>query len=295
MHPATINHRYKFGFFLTLVAVGLCLLFDASLKQTAGALILGFAAALLLGGLKIRTLQIIGCVIVSASGVAIVGARLMSWRDTTEQAAHEYDDGLLDLLGAIARPAFTEVSPITAPSPVTLDMSKSVPLNSSPTSAIGGRRASQPASMEDFNKYLVPKTRSNNPWAIVKSEPLPKTLKIVEIPESAKKWEKRFPINSSGKIPILPDYSGGDKQSDDVGPFMLVTSIPFPQDESDSEIMSFFQAEILHPRPVVSLKNALRAELRFVLLGLALFTAGVFGVIWLAWARPTKSQVAESA
>jgi hypothetical protein len=323
---ADINRRYKFGLFLTLVAVGLCLLFDASLKQTAGALILGFSTALILGGLSVRTLQFIGTLVVLASGMAVVGVTVSDWRDATEGRGHDYDNAILDLKVAIPNAEWSNDRPITSAQPdaqvsafaamirakypgayddlsdddlarktlakypqysdllppgygrVTLDLSKSQPIKGLPNGAIV--------------RPLKPARKQQDQWEIVKSE------RIVELPASAKKWERRFPVADVSvtndfivdEKNTLPVGATGDMQRDEAGQFVVLSKVPFPSDKSGSEIMQYFQTKILRPRPVFSLRAALHAEIRPVSIGLALFVAGAFGCIWLAWTRPRRAE-----
>ena len=394
----TINRRYKFGFFLTLVAVGLCLLFDASLKQTAGALILGVSAALLLGGLSVRTLQIIGCLIILASGVAIVAVAISNWRDANEQAAHEYENAILDLKDAIASPEWSNFRPITsvkldplvsafaalirtkfpgayddlsddelarktlakypqyadllptgyghdiqvktsdgvthhfpagtAPeviertirkyvSSIDPDFAKAPPDqqraylahiirdDQMPQAPIGsqpkgvGAQVGYNALARKFGGTSTPPTstapKESGPWEKYASL---NGTKIVKMPETTKKWEKRFPILVANQKKdfiateknTFPTNTVADMQSDAAGRFMVVSKIPFLSDESDSDILRYFQTEVLRPRPVFSLRAALRAEIRPVSIGLTLFVAGAFGCIWLAWARPRNRE-----
>lgn len=323
-----MNRRHKVGLLLTLIAVGLCLLLDASLKQTAGVFVLSVAASLLIGGLKARTLQIIGCLTVSALGLLIIGARLLSWRGTTKQAAHEYDNAILDLNDAIPYPAEScaanaptsriDISAGMVPKTPRLESNKGEFTNIRPidpwaivkTEPLPSARAGVP-QVNPNTKYLVPKQGAHGQIDL-SSGFVPKTQdsgrgtqpcvpsdlwnylrKVVVLPESTKKWERRIPI--SGDRTTLPRDSREDQQSDDAGTFVLVTSVPFPEAESNTEVMRYFQAEILRPRPVISLRVALRAELLSILLGLALFATGMLGCIRLVSAIHPKGRPADAA
>jgi hypothetical protein len=78
LSPSSINRREKAGIFLVLVAVGISLLLNLSVKQVAGIASLGVAATWLVGGVSLRTLRAIsGLACLSAFGILIP----VAWSD----------------------------------------------------------------------------------------------------------------------------------------------------------------------------------------------------------------------
>jgi hypothetical protein len=75
-----VNRREKVGVFLVLVAVGISLLLNLSVKQVAGVASLGIAATWLVGGVILRTLRGISAVACFASLVILMPVAWSDWR-----------------------------------------------------------------------------------------------------------------------------------------------------------------------------------------------------------------------
>lgn len=98
-----LNLRHKLGLFLAVVATGFTLLLEASAKQTAGVLLLGVAAAWLIGSLSARTLGIVGCLLVCTLGLFIAVLPVKVDWDTYQRTSREYDFAVSQLREAIAK------------------------------------------------------------------------------------------------------------------------------------------------------------------------------------------------
>jgi hypothetical protein len=67
-----LNRRHKVSLFLVLVAAGLSLFSEASLKQTAGIVVLGLAATWFIGSLSVRVVGIVLSLAAFACGLFLV-------------------------------------------------------------------------------------------------------------------------------------------------------------------------------------------------------------------------------
>ena len=85
----------------------------------------------------------------------------------------------------------------------------------------------------------------------------------VEVPEAAEKWVR----------PESADPSNGWS-------LVVPMKVDFPGNMSEADIMKTFET-ILLPRPTFSLAGTLRAHVWSLTGGLALFTAGLLGFVWL--------------
>ena len=102
MNYTNLNRRHKVGLFLVIVATGLGLFLDASMKQTAGVVLLGLAATWLIGSLGLRTLWLLSSVVVSGIGIFITAKPILEEWESFRSSSEVYARGLSDLHVAIA-------------------------------------------------------------------------------------------------------------------------------------------------------------------------------------------------
>ena len=86
---------------LKIVATGLGLFLDASMKQTAGVVLLGLAATSLIGSLGLRTLWFLSSVVVSGIGIFITAKPILEEWESFRSSSEVYARGLSDLHVAI--------------------------------------------------------------------------------------------------------------------------------------------------------------------------------------------------
>ena len=82
-----LNRREKSGVFLVLVAVGIGLLLNISVKQAVGIALLGIAATLLVGGVSLRTLRAISAAACLAGLAILIAVGASDWRTYREWTA----------------------------------------------------------------------------------------------------------------------------------------------------------------------------------------------------------------
>jgi hypothetical protein len=112
-----LNRRHRTGLFLVLVAAGVSLFLEASAKQTAGAVVLGIAAAWAFGSLGLRMLGLLSCTLVCAVGLGILGVPVWQDWNSYQTSVQDYDSAIAELRDTVANaPVYTIESPDLAPS-----------------------------------------------------------------------------------------------------------------------------------------------------------------------------------
>lgn len=81
MISPNLDRRHKAVLFLVLVAAGISLIAEASAKQTTGVVLLGFAAAWLLGSLRLRVVWLLSSLIACAAGIFTTGQPVLAFID----------------------------------------------------------------------------------------------------------------------------------------------------------------------------------------------------------------------
>jgi len=250
MRYPTLNRRHQAGLFLVVVAAGVSLFLEASIKQTTGIALIGLAATWLLGSLSIRAFSILCCLTVFALGFSI--AAFPFWEDwqAWNGSSKQYALAIEDLRLAIAS------APVQAFDP---DKFHQQYLNA-PKRKNGEEIWEQvwppgaPDTLpEDFidKKNPVPGASPQAPPSHLASSP--GSTKTIDLPESAQEW-KRPNVKESGAS--------------------------FPSETPDETILRSIERDFLIPAPTFSLWASLRMHLLPILLGFALAAAGLSGCGW---------------
>jgi len=280
---SNLNRRHKVGLFLAVAATGLSLLLEASAKQTAGILVLGIATAWLIGSLSSRTLGIVACLLACASGLVMAAKPVKEDLDRYRLASQQYESAVDQLRDAIAKAptvtwdVFDPVSEARKRWPGFKDWDDArilknlndaqkfravFPDYSLLTQRIAvydpqGRRGTIPlAQIEDVLKQGYKLYDGGKPGP----------TKTVDIPESAREWER-------------PQPEGSD--------WVDVTA-SFPSEKSNEDILREFETRILRPKPSFSIMAAIRAHRMPFSIGAALTVSGLLACLWLS-RRPRGS------
>lgn len=256
-----LNRRHKAGLFLALVATGLSLFLQTTIKQTLGVLLLGLALGWLLGSLNVRTLGIVACFLVCAVGLVMAVVPIRNDWESYRISAQDYDAAIAELRRAVAKASQA--------------VGGGMPPETLPPDFFYRKRAGSKAGEKEAHYQLYDTSRldvvehaclgtlkfpHNMPYEErnrLIEEIKKKKCKMVEIPTSTQKWERP------------PDESG-----------FLLTGIPFPNNATDEEIVSSIQAKELLPRPSFSIKAEIASHRVPFFTGSALVTLGVLGFIF---------------
>jgi hypothetical protein len=98
----SLNRRYKVGLFLVIVTTGLALFLDATLKQTAGIVLLGLAATWLVGSLSLRVLWAASSIVACGAGIVIGGKPILDNWQNYRVSAQDHKQAVADLRAAVA-------------------------------------------------------------------------------------------------------------------------------------------------------------------------------------------------
>lgn len=256
MSSFSLNRRHKAGLFLVLVASGLSLLFEASVKQTAGIVLLGTAATWLFGSMSLRTLGFASSSLVSIIGLYVAISPILDARYAYLAESESYDFALAEIRTAVA----------SAPRPAL----GAQQLSQRDIQDLQQIRARLPAGDPRIGKIdALLQERINLPPGFVLEEPL---LMPVQIPEAAQKWVRPDSI-------VALWYRATSKN----------IPIPFPGDASEDAIMAEFQAKYLLPRPTFSVATSIMANREIVISGSLLCALGLLGFAGMLWReRKTK-------
>ena len=278
MPGLTLNRRHKFGLFLVLVAAGISLLLEATVKQTAGAVVLGIAAAWAFGSLSPRTLAFFSCSLACAAGLSLAGVPMWQDWNSYKALAQDYDSAISKLRDAVAK---TTVEP-----PLTLPADFFEKQNQMVNTLRQDREfmsAKSPADQKGYVAYLDPKFKKLSPSDqdgmlayITGKVPGRRT---VQIPEAARKWMRPGAIEK-WKQPDIKDSKWIDRTE---SAWVNVTTgdpdprYAYPADVSTDEMVKYIQSNDLLPRPVFSVGAALDSHRMTSIVGLTFVIAGLLG------------------
>lgn len=261
MLSLTLNRRHRAGLFLVLVAAGLSLFLEASVKQTAGIALLGLAATWLLGSLSIRALGILCSLTVFAVGFSV--AAIPVWEDwqTWYGSFKQYTAAIEDLRLAISKAPVMELDkePLRAdqldtvqhPTLGTLRFPKDMPYQER-NEAIKNLEKSAPKKKSDEGDW-VDVAPPEAPHALRIESNAAGPTKTIDLPESTQRWKR----------PNVSE-SGGE----------------FPSKTPDETILLSIKRDFLLPEPTFSLGASFRLHLLTILVGFALAAAGLSGCGW---------------
>ena len=278
-----LNRRHKAGLFLVLIATGLSLLFEASAKQTAGVVLLGLAATWLFGSLSLRTLGIIACLLACASGLFIAAYPVEADWERYQITFREYAFAVSQLRVAIANAStltwdkvFDPVSEARKRWPRYRDLDEALILKGlndpqrfrAAFPDYGGLPQQIVIYDPQGQRGLLPLTgvvdALEKGYKLLKYDRQgPGPIKTVNIPESARKWER-------------PQPEGSD--------WVDVTAL-FAFEKSDEDILREFKTKILRPQPSFSIKATVASNRTRVVEGGSLLFFGMLGSVFLIWKR----------
>jgi hypothetical protein len=291
MISLNLNRRHKAVLFLVLVAAGISLVAEASAKQTSGVVLLGLAAAWLLGSLRLRVLWLLSSLIACAAGIFTAGQPVLDDWESFPSSVQDYDRSILDLRDAVARSI--------AAKPTKFDWSK---YRVRPDDVTKDAPPTLPA---DF--FQKEKRSSDMPegWEVI--PPPPAGFVLEEERSLQQDW---FAENAPGNVQIQVQTKG-KKRTEEVDPQDRVdvhmveipgtthrwvrpdlgtrTSVSFPADVDEEELIGAIQNQLLQPRPKFSIGDSLIAHRFYSLIGLAFLTAGLFSLGWYVRAVHCKA------
>lgn len=281
----TLNRRHKAGLFLTLVAAGLCLFFEASAKQTAGIAVLGVAAAWFIGSVSVRTLAAILSTAAIIAGISLAAVPIWRDRDETQSSRREYDSAIYDVIAAIAKaPVWDNVRPISelkkdagTPQKQQAEHGPWEKYGSNPDDRlnlhmpplpVGAKHVISPQEFAEKIKAKYPEYRDipNDKLVelILAKYPVYKTwivfpgVRVVDIPASAITW-------------MRPDKRGTEWDT---------YNMEFPATMSEADMLRSFQNNMLLPKPTFSVRKSVSVHFLTFFGGLSLALVGIVALIW---------------
>jgi len=198
---ANLNRRHKVGLLAVLAGAGLCLILDASAKQTAGVVMLGLAGTWLLGDLSLRTIRLLASFLFFAGGLSMVIVPVLIDRQSSEDSARDYDLAIVDLRAAVAKSVSIQWDDLKPPSGKAKSNSGKAdntpdfipdPPPTLPSGFFDKPPAEQAAYLSHVDADFAKATPADQRAYIQFVTKIAKSsTKTVEIPQSTQRWERR--------------------------------------------------------------------------------------------------------